>query len=86
MCVLLLLSVMRVSTTFSFESLTVCSFIFQIIIHAGLLKKGLCSVQDESAGQLIIFSHRRNNYKTIKSKVSFPFFLLFYLEQWPMLC
>ncbi|KAL5125947.1 putative ribosomal RNA small subunit methyltransferase B [Glycine soja] len=30
-----------------------CSLIFQIIIQAGLLKKGLCSVQDESAGLVV---------------------------------
>ena len=52
--------------------LTICSLIFQIIIQAGLLKKGLCSVQDESAGQLVIFSHRRDAYKAVISKVSFP--------------
>jgi len=56
--------------------LTICSLIFQIIIQAGLLKKGLCSVQDESAGQLLIFSHRRNAYKAVISKISFPFFCI----------
>ena len=45
-------------------------------IQAGLLKKGLCSVQDESAGQLVIFSHRRDAYKAVISKVSFPFFCI----------
>ncbi|KAL9316750.1 hypothetical protein ACSQ67_017751 [Phaseolus vulgaris] len=33
--------------------LTICRLIFQIVIHAGLLKKGLCSVQDESAGLVV---------------------------------
>ena len=56
--------------------LTICSLIFQIIIQAGLLKKGLCSVQDESAGQLVIFSHRRDAYKAVISKISFPFFCI----------
>ena len=59
-----------------FLMLTICSLIFQIIIQAGLLKKGLCSVQDESAGQLLIFSHRRNAYKAVISKISFPFFCI----------
>ena len=27
---------------------------FQIVIQAGLLKEGLCSVQDESAGHFIL--------------------------------
>lgn len=42
----------EVSMTFSFK-LTICRLIFQIVIHAGLLKKGLCSVQDESAGLVV---------------------------------
>lgn len=58
----------RVITTFSSESLIVYSFILQIIIQDGLLREGLCSVQDESAGYLFIFSHRRNGYHTRKSK------------------
>lgn len=63
----------EVSVTFSFK-LTDCRLVFQIVIHAGLLKKGLCSVQDESAGQPVIFSHRRDSYKAVISKV---YFLLF---------
>ncbi|RYR00693.1 hypothetical protein Ahy_B07g088825 isoform C [Arachis hypogaea] len=31
----------------------------QTVIHAGLLRKGLCSVQDESAGLVFIFSCSR---------------------------
>jgi hypothetical protein len=77
---LAVISVTRVGTPFSLQSLTDCSFIFQSIIHAGLLKKGLCAVQDESAGQLVIISRRRNNCETIISKVSLFSFLLFYLE------
>jgi hypothetical protein len=65
---LAVISVTRVGgMTFSLQSLTDCSFIFQTIIHAGLLKKGLCAVQDESTGQLVIISRRRNNCETIIS-------------------
>lgn len=44
----------EVSMAFSFK-LTICRLEFQIVIQAGLLKKGLCAVQDESAGQPVIF-------------------------------